>query len=83
MMQTRTSLQMNVAHPAVFVLPYARYIIVIWSMASRYGNTTVNCCACIHLCPVEAIQYGHKTKNRGRYRHPDLKIADMKVQRGE
>jgi len=41
------------------------------------------CCACIHLCPVEAIQYGHKTKNRGRYRHPDLKIADMKAQRGE
>jgi Pyruvate/2-oxoacid:ferredoxin oxidoreductase delta subunit len=41
------------------------------------------CCACIHLCPVEAIQYGQKTKTRGRYRHPDLKIADMKTQRGE
>ena len=41
------------------------------------------CCACIHLCPVEAIQYGHKTKTRGRYHHPDLKIADMKAQRGE
>lgn len=41
------------------------------------------CCACIHLCPVEAIQYGQKTKTRGRYRHPDLKIADMKAQRGE
>ena len=41
------------------------------------------CCACIHLCPVEAIQYGQKTKTRGRYHHPDLKIADMKAQRGE
>lgn len=41
------------------------------------------CCACIHLCPVEAIQYGQKTKTRRRYRHPDLKIADMKAQRGE
>jgi ferredoxin len=41
------------------------------------------CCACIHLCPVEAIQFGQKTKTRGRYRHPDLKITDMKAQRGE
>jgi len=41
------------------------------------------CCACIHLCPVEAIQYGQKTRTRGRYHHPDLKIADMKAQRGE
>ncbi len=41
------------------------------------------CCACIHLCPVEAIQYGQKTRRRGRYRHPDLKVADMKAQRGE
>jgi ferredoxin len=41
------------------------------------------CCACIHLCPVEAIQYGQKTRARGRYHHPDLKIADMKAQRGD
>jgi ferredoxin len=41
------------------------------------------CCACIHFCPVEAIQYGPKTAQRGRYRHPALKIADMKAQRGE
>jgi len=41
------------------------------------------CCACIHFCPVEAIQFGQKTRRRGRYRHPDLKVADMKAQRGE
>jgi MinD superfamily P-loop ATPase len=41
------------------------------------------CCACIHFCPVEAIQYGPKTKKRGRYCHPALKLADMKAQRGE
>jgi ferredoxin len=25
------------------------------------------CCACIHFCPAEALQYGQKTKKRGRY----------------
>ncbi|MDP3564260.1 MAG: EFR1 family ferrodoxin [Methanoregula sp.] len=43
------------------------------------------CCACLHFCPAEAIQLNvmQGTKGRGRYRHPDLKIEDMKVQRGE
>lgn len=43
------------------------------------------CCACLHFCPVEAIDLNvmQGTKGRGRYRHPDLKIADMKAQRGE
>jgi epoxyqueuosine reductase QueG len=43
------------------------------------------CCACLHFCPVQAIQLNvlFGTKERGRYRHPDLKIADMKAQRGE
>jgi len=43
------------------------------------------CCACLHFCPVEAIQLNvmFGTKNRGRYRHPDLKLADMTSQHGE
>ena len=41
------------------------------------------CCACIHFCPAEAIQYGQKTKNRGRYRNPSVTLMDMKKQRGE
>ena len=41
------------------------------------------CMACLNFCPAKAIQWGPKTKARGRYRHPDVKIADMKVQRGE
>jgi ferredoxin len=43
------------------------------------------CCACLHFCPVEAIQLNtmQGTRGRGRYRHPDLKIEDMKTQRGE
>ncbi len=42
------------------------------------------CCACLHFCPTEAIQlrvmFG--TEGRGRYRHPDLTVADMEAQRG-
>lgn len=43
------------------------------------------CCACLHYCPTEAIQLKmmQGTKGRGRYHHPDVKIADMKAQRGE
>ena len=43
------------------------------------------CCACLHFCPVEAIQLNvmQGTKGRGRYRHPGLKLEDMKVQRGD
>ena len=43
------------------------------------------CCACLHFCPVEAIQLNvmQGTKGRGRYRHPELKLADMEAQQGE
>ncbi len=43
------------------------------------------CCACLHFCPVEAIQLKmmRGTTGRGRYRHPGLSIEDMKAQRGE
>jgi ferredoxin len=42
------------------------------------------CCACLHFCPVEAIDLHSMrgTKGRGRYRHPALKVDDMKVQAG-
>jgi ferredoxin/flavodoxin len=42
------------------------------------------CCACLHFCPVEAIQLNtmRGTKGRGRYRHPDLKVSDMEAQQG-
>lgn len=49
-----------------------------------WGHHCELCCACRHFCPVEAIQLGmlQGTKGRGRYRHPDLKVEDMKTQRG-
>jgi len=51
----------------------------VWQHRCEY------CCACLHFCPVEAIQRNvmQGTKGRGRYRHPDLKVADMQAQRGE
>ncbi len=43
------------------------------------------CCACLHFCPAEAIDLNmmRGTKGRGRYRHPELRLEDMKAQRGE
>ena len=33
----------------------------------------LKCCGCINRCPVQAIQYGKKTKARGRYVNPVLR----------
>ena len=41
------------------------------------------CCGCIHTCPVQAIQAGPKTESWGRYRNPDIAIADLKIPHGE
>ena len=37
------------------------------------------CCACLNLCPVEAIQlqFFFGSVGRGRYHHPDVKLADL------
>lgn len=37
-----------------------------------WANTCVQCTACIHRCPVKAIEYGKVTQKKGRYSHPDL-----------
>ncbi len=36
------------------------------------------CLACIHWCPLSAIEYGRYTVNRRRYHHPEVSAADMK-----
>lgn len=38
----------------------------------RWGNTCTQCMACICLCPVEAIEYGKKTRGKVRYRCPEV-----------
>jgi ferredoxin/flavodoxin len=35
------------------------------------------CFACFQWCPKEAIQFGNKTVNGKRYRHPSVKLTDM------
>lgn len=39
----------------------------------QWADTCVQCTACIHRCPVRAIEYGKVTKKKGRYHHPDIK----------
>lgn len=35
-----------------------------------WGKKCTMCLACLHRCPVKAIQYGSKTQNKGRYCNP-------------
>lgn len=39
----------------------------------RWGKQCTQCLACIHRCPVSAIQYGKSTIRKGRYVNPILK----------
>ncbi|MDR2039140.1 MAG: EFR1 family ferrodoxin [Bacteroidales bacterium] len=36
-----------------------------------WGNACVQCVACIHHCPVRAIEYGNVSQDKGRYVHPE------------
>ena len=40
----------------------------------QWANTCVQCVACIHRCPVRAIEYGKVSLKKGRYHHPELRI---------
>lgn len=35
------------------------------------------CLACIHICPVRAIQYGRGTEKKGRYKNPNVSIKEL------
>ncbi len=35
-----------------------------------WGSSCIQCVACIHQCPVRAIEYGNETVKKGRYQHP-------------
>lgn len=41
------------------------------------------CLACIHLCAKECIQIGSKTKNRKRYKNPNVTLRDLIASAGE
>lgn len=42
-----------------------------------WGNRCQICLACIHWCPVRAIQNGEGTEGRPRYHHPGITAADL------
>ena len=37
------------------------------------------CFACLQWCPKQAIQFGEHTIGNKRYRHPDVKAADLMI----
>lgn len=43
----------------------------------KWGNQCVQCLACIHFCPTQAIQYGKGTEKKGRYKHPDVDANEL------
>lgn len=47
----------------------------------KWGKVCTQCLACIHLCPVRAIQYGKGTESKGRYKNPNVTIDEMRVNR--
>lgn len=44
--------------------------ILLESGSPKWGNRCAKCLACIHRCPVHAIEYGKVTENKGRYYNP-------------
>ena len=42
-----------------------------------WQHRCVECLGCLHICPVEAIDYGEKTIGRRRYRHKDITPRDL------
>jgi|WetSurMetagenome_2_1015567.scaffolds.fasta_scaffold113626_3 Pyruvate/2-oxoacid:ferredoxin oxidoreductase delta subunit len=51
--------------------------IVLSSGRPAWQHRCEVCCACIHLCPAQAIQAGAKTSTRQRYRNPSTSIAEL------
>jgi NAD-dependent dihydropyrimidine dehydrogenase PreA subunit/flavodoxin len=45
----------------------------------KWGKECTQCLACIHLCPVSAIQYGKGTESKGRYKNPNVSVDEMRV----
>ena len=45
----------------------------------QWGEKCTQCLACIHYCPVKAIQYGKGTETKGRYKNPNVSTLEMKA----
>lgn len=42
-----------------------------------WHDKCTECLGCLHICPKRVIECGSKTKNRARYRHPDITVAEL------
>lgn len=51
--------------------------IAIVNKKPQWKHNCESCLACFHWCPTAAIQSGSKTSRRGRYHHPQIKLADI------
>ncbi|MBC2582629.1 EFR1 family ferrodoxin [Clostridium sp. DJ247] len=47
----------------------------------KWGKICSLCLACIHFCPVRAVQYGKETERKGRYKNPNVSVEEMRVNR--
>lgn len=47
----------------------------------KWGKNCSQCLACIHFCPVGAIQYGKGTERKGRYKNPNISVDEMRINR--
>jgi ferredoxin len=47
----------------------------------RWGEHCLQCMACIHYCPVKAVQYGKSTIHKGRYTNPYITLEDISSER--
>jgi NAD-dependent dihydropyrimidine dehydrogenase PreA subunit/flavodoxin len=42
-----------------------------------WGKECTQCTACIHYCPVRAVQFGKGTEKKGRYTNPNVSLREM------
>ena len=43
------------------------------------GTDCAQCLACVHFCPQQAVELGHKpTPKAHQYHHPSVTVADMR-----
>ncbi|MCK8061471.1 MULTISPECIES: EFR1 family ferrodoxin [unclassified Fusibacter] len=45
----------------------------------KWHGDCAQCLGCINYCPVKAIDFGDKTKKKGRYAHPKITVDEMKL----